>query len=235
MKEEWKPIKGYEGLYEVSNMGRVKSLYYGKDIILKQGMDHNGYMVLGLSKDGTRSTKKVHRLVATAFIRNTNNYEVVNHKNGNKKDNTVDNLEWCTSSYNIKHAYHNRLMNTDAQKKSVILYKKYGEYKSITEAAEALGVNKWGLSRAIHKSQSINGFIGVIEKDAYIRYGVPTNIYNDKLEFLGQVSSVSAAARFAKTSRNTVRKCCRKKVFSKGYTFRFFDDDEISSKEGCNT
>lgn len=231
MEEEWRPVKGYEGLYEVSNMGRVKSLHYGKSRILKQITNTNGYMAVDLHKDGTRSPKRVHRLVATAFIPNPHNKPEVNHKDGNKKNNTVDNLEWCTSSYNTKHAYRNGLVNKDEQKKGVIVYKRYGEYKSITEASEALGVALGSLSRAIRKSQSINGFIGVIEKDTHIRYSVPTNIYNDKLEFLGQASSVSAAARFVKMSRKTVRRCCKKKVFSGGYTFRFFDDDEISLKK----
>lgn len=231
MKEEWRPVKGYEGLYEVSNMGRVKSLHASKDIILKQCTRSGGYAGINLHKDGTCNYKLVHRLVATAFIRNPNNYECVNHKDGNKKNNTVDNLEWCTSSYNTKHAYRNGLINTDEQKKSVIVYKRYGEYKSITEASEALGIAPGSLSSAIHKNQSINGFIGVIEKDTHIRYGVPTNIYNDKLEFLGQVSSASAAARLTKMSHHTVAKCCREKVFSGGYTFRFFDDDEINLKE----
>lgn len=231
MEEEWRPIKGYEGLYEVSNMGRVKSLYTSQSIILKQSMSTNGYIKVNLSKDGTRNTKWVHRLVATAFIRNPNNYEVVNHKDCNKKNNTVDNLEWCTSSYNTKHAYLNGLINMDAQRKSVILYKRYGEYKSITEASEALGVSKCGLSHAIHKNRPIYDFIGVIKKDAPIRHGIPTNIYNDKLVFLGQAPSVSAAARIAKVNPGTVANCCRRKVFSKGYTFRFIDDDEISSKK----
>lgn len=231
MKEEWKPIKGYEGLYEVSNMGRVKSLHTSQGIILKQYTDYYKYMKVTLNKNGTHKTKLVHRLVAITFIRNPNNYEVVNHKDGNKKNNTVDNLEWCTRSYNTKHAYHNGLMNADAKKRSVILYKRYGEYKSITEAAKSLGVARNALSNAIHKNSSIDGFIGVIEKDTRIRHNISTNIYNDKLVFLGQVSSVSAAARFAKVSATSVRRCCRKKVFSKGYTFRFFDDDEISSKK----
>lgn len=235
MEEEWRPIKGYEGLYEVSNMGRVKSLHAPQGIILKQGTYPNGYMGANLSKDGTVNMKLVHRLVAIAFIQNPNNYEEVNHKDGNKKNNTVDNLEWCTRSYNLKHAYHNKLMDRSEQKKSVILYKRYGEYDSITEAAEALGVAPQTLSNAIHKNSSINGFIGVIEKDTHVRYGVTTNIYNDKLEFLGQVSSASVAARLTKRSPSNVLKCCRKKVFSKGYTFRFIDDDEISSKKDVST
>lgn len=89
MKEEWRPVKGYEGLYEVSNMGRVKSLHASQEIILKQGEYTNGYMGANLSKDGTANMKLVHRLVAIAFIQNPNNYEEVNHKDGNKKNNAV--------------------------------------------------------------------------------------------------------------------------------------------------
>lgn len=231
MEEEWRPIKGYEGLYEVSNMGRVKSLHANEEIVLKQAEYRNGYMGVSLSKDGTVNMKLVHRLVAIAFIKNPNNYEFVNHKDGDKKNNTVGNLEWCTRSYNTKHAYDHKLMTRNEQKKSVILYKRYGEYDSITEAAEALGVEPQTLSHAMRKNSSIKGFIGVIDKDTHVRYGVTTNIYNDKLEFLGQVSSASAAARLTKMTPSSVLKCCRKKVFSKGYTFRFFDDDEISSKK----
>lgn len=210
MEEEWRPVKGYEGLYEVSNMGRVKSLHASQGRILKQGTSH-GYMLVNLCKDGICNMKQVHRLVATAFIRNPNNYEVVNHKDGNKKNNTVDNLEWCTQRYNIRHACRNGLMNVNALKKSVILYKICGEYDSITEAAEALGVSRQSLSRAIHKNISIHGFVGVIEKDPHIRPYIPTNIYNDKLVFLGQEPSVRAAARFTKISAQRVANCCRKK------------------------
>lgn len=231
MKEEWRPVKGYEGRYEVSNMGRVKSLYASKDIILKQPIHPDGYARVSFSKDEACSCKLVHRLVANAFIPNPDNKPEVNHIDGNKENNNVDNLEWCTSSYNTKHAYHNGLMNADIHKKSVILYKRYGEYESVTEAAEALGVAPRSLSRAIHKNSSIHGFVGRIKKGYRRRYSIPTNIYNDKLVFLGRVSSVSAAARFAKISNKSVTKCCREKVFSCGYTFRFVDDDEISSKE----
>lgn len=231
MDEIWRPVKGYEGLYEVSNMGRVKSLHTSQGIILKQCTRSGGYAGINLHKGGTCNYKLVHRLVATAFIRNPNNYECVNHKDGDKKNNTVDNLEWCTRSYNAKHAYRNNLMSRNGQKKSVILYKRYGEYSSVTEAAEALEIEPGSLSNAIHKSQSINGFIGAIEKDTHVRYGVTINIYNDKLEFLGQVSSASASARFAGMSASTVIKCCKEKVFSGGHTFRFFDDDEINPRK----
>lgn len=231
MEEEWKPIKGYEGIYEVSNMGRVKSLHRSQGRILKQYTQDNGYVKVNLSKNGTHNTKRVHRLVATAFIPNPHNKPEVNHIDGNKENNNVDNLEWCTREYNVRHAFHNGLMKKNTQqKKSVILYKKYGEYKSITEAAKALSVTRRALSRAINQNSSIHDFIGVI-KNTHMGHSIPTNIYNDKLVFLGQAPSESAAARVAKVSGTSVRKCCREKVFSKGYTFRFFDDDEISLKK----
>ena len=122
-------------------------------------------------------------------------------------------------------------MKVDAQKKNVILYKRYGEYESITEAAEDLGVSSGTLSIAIRKNRTIHSFIGVVGKDPRIKRSIPINIYNDKLVFLGQEPSTDAAARYAKMPRSIVRKCCREKAFSKGYTFRFFDDDEIHLKE----
>ena len=231
MKEEWKPIKGFEGLYEVSNTGKIRSLHFGKTRILSPGKDLQRYLHLVLCKDKVKKEFLVHRLVASAFIPNPNNKPEVNHIDGNKSNNNVDNLEWCTRECNMRHACHNGIMNVDAQKKSVILYKRYGEYESSTEAAKALNVSQNWLSTAIHNNSSIHGFIGVIKKGTHISPSIPTNIYNDKLEFLGQVSSARAAARFANTTPNTVLKCCRKKVFSKGYTFRFIDDDEISSKK----
>lgn len=101
-REEWRMIPGYEGLYMVSNKGRVKSLNYmgkGKTVILKLN-DCVGYKDVVLSKDGIRKHFKVHRLVAMAFIPNPNNLPQVNHKDENPLNNCVDNLEWCTQEYN---------------------------------------------------------------------------------------------------------------------------------------
>ena len=102
-KEYWKPVVGYEGLYEVSNWGRVKSLNYnhtGKGKILKQNQIMNGYKSVMLCKDGKRKNYLVHRLVAEAFIPNPDNLPQVNHKDENKTNNNVDNLEWCDAKYN---------------------------------------------------------------------------------------------------------------------------------------
>lgn len=93
-KEEWKIVKGYEGLYVVSNTGRVSS----KNGIMTQYDDTHGYMGVNLSKKSKHKVGKVHRLVATAFISNPENKSTVNHLNGNKKDNSIENLEWATLS-----------------------------------------------------------------------------------------------------------------------------------------
>lgn len=105
--EIWKDIEGYEGLYQVSNEGRVKSFWSGKEKILKQ---HNckGYLEVGLyKKEDKQKYKLIHRLVAETFIPNPNNLPQINHKDENKTNNSVDNLEWCSRSYNINYGSRN--------------------------------------------------------------------------------------------------------------------------------
>ena len=99
-KELWKDIKNYEGHYQVSNFGRVKSIKFGKEIILKPVTDRHGYLLVSLWKNNKQKTYKVHRLVAEAFIDNSDNLPQVNHKDENPLNNNVNNLEWCNSKYN---------------------------------------------------------------------------------------------------------------------------------------
>lgn len=105
--EVWKDIEGYEGLYQVSNMGRVKSLgatnrvgWHLREKILKQTIEPKGYLKVGLRKNNKIQTVRVHRLVANAFLPNPFNLPQVNHKDENKTNNHVENLEWCTNKYN---------------------------------------------------------------------------------------------------------------------------------------
>lgn len=110
IKEEWKPVTGYEGYYEVSNLGRVKSLPRGKQWPYRQTHNNirkqhikNGYLQVNLSKGNNVKWIGVHRLVAMAFIPNPNNYPQVNHIDECKTNNVVTNLEWCTQSQNQMH------------------------------------------------------------------------------------------------------------------------------------
>lgn len=111
--EKWKPVLGYEDIYEVSNLGRIKSLSrpttnkiqpFVPERILKTRIGKTGYEIVGLSKDGKQQTCKVHRLVASAFCDNPLNKPHINHKNGLKTDNNSSNLEWVTASENALHA-----------------------------------------------------------------------------------------------------------------------------------
>lgn len=100
--EIWRDIPNYEGLYQISNLGRVKSLNFNKTKIRKT-QSKKRYITVNLSKDGKTKYYLVHRLVAEAFIPNPNNYPCVNHKDENPSNNHVDNLEWCTHEYNMSY------------------------------------------------------------------------------------------------------------------------------------
>ena len=110
-EEEWRQIRGYEGFYEVSNMGRVRSVdrIFHPGRVLKSIINMYGYPTVGLSA-GRLKFFKVHRLVAQAFIPNPGNKPQVNHKNGIKTDDMADNLEWNTKSENIRHAFATNLI-----------------------------------------------------------------------------------------------------------------------------
>lgn len=108
--EEWRDIEGYEGLYQVSSYGRVKSLNYKRtkeERNLSPYGNGHGYLSVSLRKNSKTKKVLVHRLVAEAFL--SDREEQINHKNGCKADNHVDNLEWCTQSENLLHAYRNGL------------------------------------------------------------------------------------------------------------------------------
>lgn len=169
--EEWKDIKNYEGLYQISNWGRVKSLEKlvnasnqcgkkhlrpVKERILKARVNKWGYYEVTLSKNSKTKTFRVNRLVAITFIPNPNNYPVVNHINGIKKDNSVENLEWCTYSENLKHAFRTGLKKPTApmkgkrgkelvHSKEVIQYDLKGnlirEWECIATAQRTLKIN----------------------------------------------------------------------------------------------
>ena len=105
MAEVWKDVVGYEGLYQVSNLGRLKSAPRPrtKGGLLKPQYDRKGYLTFGLCKNGKSKMAKIHRLVAEAFIPNPGKLPEVNHKDEQKDNNCVENLEWCTTQYNSNY------------------------------------------------------------------------------------------------------------------------------------
>ena len=108
MIEEWKPIKGYVGLYEVSTLGNIRSHHYHNGTynrILKPRKVKDGYLMVALYKDKKYKNVQVHTIVANTFIPNVNNYKEVNHKNFDKTDNRSNNLEWCTRHENVLHYF----------------------------------------------------------------------------------------------------------------------------------
>lgn len=112
--ERWRDVDGYDGAYQVSDLGRVRSKKYGRWKVLKQGRQRDGYLTVLLSKNGKRKTSKVHRLVAQAFIPNDDESKtIINHIDENKHNNQVSNLEWCDYKYNSTYndIHHRRIIN----------------------------------------------------------------------------------------------------------------------------
>lgn len=180
MEEIWKDIEGYEGLYKVSNLGRVKSINRiiehkrlgtttVQERILSAVDKGLGYMVVGLSKGGKRKTMRVHRLVAKAFIPNPKNFDLINHKDKNTSNNNVSKLEWCDYQYNNTYADHNEL-SSKSLSKPVLQYTMNGKfvarYYGAVEAEKKTGICRVCIRDCCRgKLQSSGGFRWKLESD----------------------------------------------------------------------
>ncbi len=193
-KEVWRDIIGYEGLYKVSSHGRIKSLakprFYGEsvnlknhqnalwpEIIMKPRLKKNGYLQIGLSKNGKYKTFTIHRLVAKVFISNPDNLPYVNHKDENKQNNRVDNLEWCSPAYNTNYGtaierFSKATRNRPNRKKGIKKVFQYSldgtliaEFPSANEASRQTGIKQGTISsNCLGVSKSTNGYIFKYEK-----------------------------------------------------------------------
>ena len=172
-KEIWKDIPGYEGLYQISNLGRVKSLkrkvYAGRGrmrwqyekILSENKTNGNGYKIVSLNKESKSQNKYIHRLVAEAFLENPNNYKYINHKDENKSNNCVDNLEFCTAQYNS--TYNNLHIRNGLKKRNNKYSKKILQlndndeiitiFPSISEASRQLNVSYQAISDCLRGIQ----------------------------------------------------------------------------------
>ncbi len=148
MLEIWKDIEGYEGLYQVSNLGNVKSLGNGgsnasREKLLKTHKNQKGYLRVRLCKEGKTKNHLIHRLVAVEFIENPNNYSQLNHRDEDKTNNQVTNLEWCDCLYNINYGTRNQRIS-----KQVLCLETGVVYPSLSEAARQLGFSFSTISSA---------------------------------------------------------------------------------------
>lgn len=170
MEEVWKDIPSYEGYYQVSNLGRIKRLPRHKPTdkrkthnnIRKPRLAENGYFRINLSKDNSVKWFGIHRLVALAFIPNPDKLPVINHKDENKQNNRVDNLEWCDRVYNIQYGSRTERM-AKTRGKAVAQITKDGElvatYYSIGEAGRQTGLDHRVICRVCNgKAKLYHGF-----------------------------------------------------------------------------
>ena len=160
MNEEWRDIEGYEGLYQVSNLGRVRSLncrgHKGCIGILTPRLDGKGYEMVALYKEGKARNTKVHRLVAQAFIPNPNNYPQVNHKDENKTNNDVKNLEWCTNEYNHNYGTRNERVAKSLSIKAICITT--GEiFNSMREACRKYNIHTGSMTECCQGKRKTAG------------------------------------------------------------------------------
>lgn len=164
METIWKDIKGYEGLYQISNTGEIYSCRSKK--ILKQTVDKKGYKRICLYLNGNIKNFQVHRLIAIAFIPNPNNYPIINHKDENPLNNEVDNLEWCTYKYNNNYMNRNKKLSKSLKGKSTLGEKAYRKvicittlkiFNSIKEASLFYNCNKNSICMVCRGERNFSG------------------------------------------------------------------------------
>ena len=175
MKEEWRDIIGYEGYYQVSNLGRVRGidridssgrLIKGKIKNIRH--THDGYCITSLSKNNIKKNYRVHRLVAQAFIPNPNNLPEVNHKDENKDNNAVDNLEWCDGKYNVNYGTGIERRIKKQGKPVIAINKENGlilTFDNMSEASRILNINRSNLTAVINKNnRTAGGYYWITDK-----------------------------------------------------------------------
>lgn len=172
MEEIWKDIEGFEGLYSVSNLGKIKSIERyvknGKNTQRLQkehevktyiNYDRGGYVYCSLHKDNKTYSKKVHRLVAEAFISNLEELPQVNHKDGNKENNSVENLEWVTDIQNKKHGWDNKLYTANHRKQKIKCIQTGEIFESVVKCSEIMNIDRRSIFRQLKgEKEHVKGY-----------------------------------------------------------------------------
>ena len=175
MNEIWKNIKDYEGIYQCSNTGKIRTCdrivtesngktQFRRGQEIKPHLNKNGYLQFALNKNAKRKMVYVHIIVAQTFLNNPNNLKTVNHKDGNKTNNNIDNLEWCSYSDNNKHSYsilNRSVVDEGASPKPIYVINTESNiisyYPSITAATYGIGLSHTQINRYVHSRKKWKG------------------------------------------------------------------------------
>lgn len=242
-EEEWRDIKEYEGLYQVSNYGNVRSLdriIKSKNGVIKhirgriiRQETNDGYKYCSLCKSGIAKPQKVHRLVACAFIPNPQNHPYINHKDENKSNNKVDNLEWCSKWYNEHYGcFHEKSVSRLREKigRKIVQYTINGdfvnEYDTICDVAMG-GFSVYSVSDCLrHKIVSHKGFVFRYKEEPFslleYRQKIAVRmVYNNQSVLYDSISEAEKKNKFKVNRLNLLRKKGNKQVFIDGKLFTF--------------
>lgn len=248
MEEVWKDIEGYEGLYAISSFGNVRSYYTNK--ILKQETVRRGYKAIYLKKNGKRSHKYIHILVANAFIPNPYNLPIINHKDENPSNNNANNLEWCTYQYN--NTYNDvHIQRAIKQGKQVFQYDKNGNlvrmYVSVREAGRYIHGSSSNISSCCKGDlHTCYGFVWshyeLTKEEVLHRFQLGQNTHlsrrNNRLSkevlqfdlngnFIASYPSTQEAGRVLGISASLIQGVCRgEHSHTHGFIFRYACDME---------
>ena len=237
-EEIWKDIKNFEGIYQISNLGQVKAINYkktGKKRILKQADNGYGYKTVHLTNNGKGKMFTVHRLVAETFIPNTSNKPIINHIDGNKSNNKVENLEWCTYKENTIHAWLNGLSDFSEEQKEKLKHSK--RYKRPINQYDLNGnfIKRWESIIEVQRKLKIsNGCIYRCCKGEKgqthgykWQYADNKKIYQYDLngKLIGRWISATEIERELKINKSLISKCLNKhRKTAKGFIWRYVDE-----------
>jgi hypothetical protein len=223
-QEIWKDVVGYEGYYSISNKGRLRSNRHNK--IMVPQCDGAGYLKVTLCVNGKVKSKRIARMVAEAFIPNPDNLPYVNHKDSNIQNNTVDNLEWCDAQYNslYSHGY------------PVVCYNNgrfVAKYESLTMAAEALGVSRDTIKRAVTTGTKVNGLELVkLDMSLAMMYSMQEKMQKrlGLLEFNNELERTTYIKNQAQYVDQELHEMLRELRYFKEWKTYDWDDDEVASR-----
>lgn len=223
--ELWVDINGYDGDYQISNFGRVKSKKGYNEKILTNGIDGRGYSFVVLCKNGITKMYRIHRLVGIYFIPNPHNYPCINHKDENKINNHISNLEWCTYKYNANYGtkisrIKKSLKESTKNKKQVVQYDIQGnivnKYNGIREAGRITNILSSSISSCCKgKLLTVHGYVWRYEGDDFDKFlykstqEITVYQYDKYWNFIAKFDSITQASIATGCDNSCITRCCK--------------------------